>query len=72
MPLTKKYNGKTYKKYKIYKTKAEAQRVAKRLKVKPFGFSGARVLRYKNRYNKIVYIVYVNNSNKKQFPKYKG
>ena len=71
MPLTKKYNGKTYKKYKSYKTKAEAQRVAKRLKVKPFGFSGARVLRYKNRMNKIVYIVYVNNSNKKQFPKYK-
>ena len=71
MPLTKKYNGKIYKKYKSYKTKAEAQRVAKRLKVKPFGFSGARVLRYKNRYNKIVYIVYVNNSNKNQFPKYK-
>tara|TARA_R100001463_G_scaffold119727_1_gene175654 strand:- start:1883 stop:2101 length:219 start_codon:yes stop_codon:yes gene_type:complete len=72
MPLTKKYNGKTYKKYKTYKTKAEATRVAKRLKVKPFGYYGARVHRYKNRYNKIVYIVYVNNSSKKQFPKYKG
>jgi hypothetical protein len=71
MPLTKKYNGKTYKKYKTYKTKAEAQRVAKRLKVKPFGFAGARVLRYKNRQGKIVYIVYVNNSSKKHFPKYK-
>ena len=65
MPLTKKYNGKTYK------TKAEAKRVAKNLKVKPFGFYGARVERYKNRMGKIVYIVYVNNSSKKQFPKYK-
>jgi hypothetical protein len=71
MPLTKKYNGKTYKKYKSYKTKAEAKRVAKRLKVKPFGYAGARVLRYKNRMGKIVYIVYVNDSSKKQFPKYK-
>lgn len=72
MPLTKKYNGKTYKKYKTYKTKAKAQSVAKRLKVKPFGYAGARVLRYKNRMGKIVYIVYVNDSSKKQFPKYKG
>ena len=46
MPLTKKYNGKTYKKYKSYKTKEEAKRVAKRLKVKPFGYAGARVLNY--------------------------
>ena len=71
MPLTKKYNGKVYKKYKTYKTKAEAKRAQRRLKVQPFGFLGARILRYKNRFNKIVYIVYVNNSNKKQFPKYK-
>ena len=61
MPLTKKYNGKTYKKYNTYKTKAEAKRVAKRLKVQPFGFKGARILRYKNRKKKIVYIVYVLN-----------
>ena len=71
MPLTKKYNGKIYKKYKTYKTKAQAKSAAKRLKVKPFGYYGARVHRYKNRYNKIVYIVYVNDSSKKQFPKYK-
>jgi hypothetical protein len=61
MPLTKKYNGRTYKKYKTYKTKTEAKRAQRRLKVKPFGFKGARILKYKNRYNKIVYIVYVLN-----------
>jgi|TARA_R100000655_G_scaffold22905_5_gene46311 hypothetical protein len=61
MPLTKKYDGKTYKKYKTYKTKTEAKRAQKRLKVQPFGFKGARILRYKNRQKKIVYIVYVLN-----------
>ena len=61
MPLTKKYNGKTYKKYNTYKTKTQAKRVAKRLKVQPFGFKGARILKYKNRQKKIVYIVYVLN-----------
>ena len=29
------------------------------------------IINRKNRFNKIVYIVYVNNSNKKQFTKYK-
>ena len=71
MPLTKKYNGKTYKKYKTYKTKAEAKRAQRRLKVQPFGFKGARILKYKNRQNKIVWIVYVYNNDKKHFPKYK-
>ena len=61
MPLTKKYNGKTYKKYKSYKTKAEAKRVQKVLKVMPFGFKGARILKYKNRMGKIEYIIYVKN-----------
>tara|TARA_R110000824_G_scaffold322887_1_gene509848 strand:+ start:937 stop:1122 length:186 start_codon:yes stop_codon:yes gene_type:complete len=61
MPLTKKYNGRTYKKYKTYKTKAEAKRNQKRLKVQPFGFKGARIFKYKNRQKKIVYIVYVLN-----------
>ena len=61
MPLTKKYNGKTYKKYKSYKTKAEAKRVQKVLKVMPFGFKGARILKYKNRRGKIEYIIYVKN-----------
>ena len=71
MPLTKKYNGRTYKKYKSYKTKAEAKKAQRRLKVQPFGFKGARILKYKNRKNKIVYIVYVYNKDKKHFPKYK-
>lgn len=59
MPLTKKYNGKVYKKFKTYKTKAEAKRNQKRLKVQPFGFKGARILKYKNKQNRIVYIIYV-------------
>ena len=59
MPLTKKYNGKVYKKFKTYKTKAEAKRNQKRLKVQPFGFKGARILKYRNKQNRIVYIIYV-------------
>lgn len=61
MPQTKKYNGKIYKKYESYKTKAEAKRIQKVLKVMPFGFKGARILKYKNRMGKIEYIIYVKN-----------